>query len=212
MSTKRESVNSLMERGGVWRVKCLGVCVLDRNFSSGAFDSMNYLQTSTSDGEGPTLAMAWLPVLFGLSVISLESTSTMSGANTGRWLLDILHSLWGQTDGTPVEVANVVLRKVGHFCGYGMLGLLFRRGWTISLRRSWEGPRSRLPFSAATLAVLCTFCVACADELHQRSLVGRTSSFYDVLLDSAGAILFIRVATIVIARRRRALLDEASGY
>jgi VanZ family protein len=198
-----------MERGGVWRVKCLGI--ERRNFSSGVFASMNYLRTSTNDGDGPTLAMAWLPVLFGLSVISLESTSRMSGANTGRWLLDILHSLWGQTDGTPVLVANVVLRKLGHFCGYGTLGLLFRRGWTISLRRSWEGPRSRLPFSAAALAVLCTFCVACADELHQRSLVGRTSSFYDVLLDTVGAILFLRVATIVVARRRRALLDEAAA-
>jgi VanZ family protein len=50
------------------------------------------------------------------------------------------------------------------------------------------------------------------DELHQKFLVGRGSSFYDVLLDTAGAILFLRVATFVVARRRRALLDAASGY
>jgi VanZ family protein len=172
---------------------------------------MNYLRASTNDSQGPTLAMAWLPVLFGLTVVSLESTSAMSSANTGRWLLDIVHSLGVQMGGTPVEVANFLLRKLGHFVGYGTLGLLFRRGWTISLRRSWVGPRSRLPFSASALAVFCTFCVASLDEVHQRFLVGRTSSFYDVLLDTVGAILFLRVATIVIARRRRALLDEASG-
>jgi VanZ family protein len=170
---------------------------------------MNYLRASTNDAQRPTLAMAWLPVLFGLSVIFCESTSKMSGANTGRWLMNIVHSLWGQTDVAPVETVNLVLRKVGHFCGYGTLGLLFRRGWLISLRRSWEGPRSRLPFSAAALAVMCTFFVACLDEVHQRFLVGRTSSFYDVLLDTAGAIVFIRAVVAVAARRRRALLGEA---
>jgi len=169
---------------------------------------MDYLQTSTNDAQGQTLAMAWVPVMFGLTVICFESTSTMSSANTARWLLEILQSLRGQTDGASVETANLLLRKLGHFCGYGTLGLLFRRAWTISLRRSWEGPRSRLPFAAAALAVICTFCVACLDEVHQRFLVGRTSSFYDVLLDTAGAILFNRILTIVVARRRRALLEE----
>jgi VanZ family protein len=154
---------------------------------------MNYLQSSTNDTEGPTPTMAWLPVLFGLTVISFESTNTMSGANTSRWLLDIFHWLWGQTDLNSVDVVNLLLRKLGHFCGYGTLGVLFRRAWYVSLRRSWEGPRSRLPFSASALAVIFTFSVACLDEVHQRFLVGRTSSIYDVLLDTAGAILFIRV-------------------
>lgn len=154
---------------------------------------MNYLQSSTNDAERPTLTMAWLPVLFGLTVISFESTSTMSSANTGRWMLDIFHSLWGQTDWNSVDAVNLLLRKFGHLCGYGTLGVLFRRAWYVSLRRSWEGPRSRLPFSASALAVIFTFSVACLDEVHQRFLVGRTSSFYDVLLDTAGAVLFIRV-------------------
>jgi VanZ family protein len=197
-----------MDSSEVWRIKCLAKEEERRYFSVRSFVSMNYLQSSTNDTQEPTLVMAWLPVLFGLTVISFESTSTMNGANTGRWLLDILHSLWGQTDLAPVETANLLLRKFGHFCGYGTLGLLFRRAWTISLRRSWVGPRSRLPFSAAALAVLCTFCVASLDEVHQRFLVGRTSSFYDVMLDTAGAILFNRVLTILVARRRRALLEE----
>jgi VanZ family protein len=178
---------------------------------SGALVSMNYLRASTNEDQEATLVMAWLPVLFGLTVICCESTSAMSSAHTGRWLQDILYSLWGQTDWHSVKAANFLLRKLGHFCGYGILGLLFRRGWMISLRRSWEGPRSRLPFSAAALAVLCTFFVACLDEVHQRFLVGRSSSFYDVLLDTGGAILCIRVAVVLVARRRRALLGDAVG-
>jgi VanZ family protein len=156
----------------------------------------------------PALPLAWLPVLFGLTVIFFESTRTMSGANTGRWLLELCHSLWGQTDDAPVAVANIVLRKFGHFCGYGILSLLFRRAWYWSLRRSWQGPRSRLPFSAAALAVLCTCVVSCLDEWHQSFLPGRTSSIYDVLLDTAGAIVFTRAFMFVMARRRRKLLES----
>lgn len=168
---------------------------------------MNYWHSSPDNTQEPTLVMAWLPVLFGLTVIFFESTRTMSGANTGRWLLDLCHALWGQTDEGPVETANLILRKTGHFCGYGILGLFFRRAWYISLRKSWEGSRRRLPFAAAALAVFCIFCVASADEIHQSFLPGRTSSIYDVLLDTAGALLFNRLFFVVMARRRRKLLE-----
>jgi len=131
----------------------------------------------------------------------------MSGANTGHWLLALCRALWGQTDVEPVETANFVLRKLGHFCGYGTLGLLFRRAWLVSLRRRWQGPRSRLPFSAAALAVICTFAVACADEFHQSFLIGRTSSFHDVMLDTLGAILFNWILVLIMARQRRKLLE-----
>jgi VanZ family protein len=168
---------------------------------------MNYWQSSTNDAQQPTLLMAWLPVFFGLTVIFFESTRTMSGANTGKWLLDLCHALWGQVDEAPVDVANHILRKSGHFCGYGTLALFFRRAWYISLRKSWEGSRSRLPFSAAALAVFCVFCVASADEIHQSFLPGRTSSIYDVMLDTAGAILFNYLFFVITARRRRKLLE-----
>jgi VanZ family protein len=164
-------------------------------------------QTSTDTAQRPTLTMAWLPVLFGLTVILFESTRLMSGANTNRWLLDLCQRLWGKADVGSVEVMNLALRKLGHFCGYGALGLLFRRAWLISLRRFWKGPRSRLSFSAAALAVICIFIVASMDELHQRFLPGRFSSFYDVLLDTLGAIVFIRIVIFVTARRRKKLLQ-----
>jgi VanZ family protein len=165
------------------------------------------LTYSSPDRPETSLTSAWFPVIIGLTVIFFESTNTMSGANTGHWLLALCHWLWGQTNEASVALANLVLRKLGHFCGYGTLGLLFYRAWLISLRRRWKGPRSRLPFSAAALAVLCTFAVACADELHQHFLEGRTSSFYDVLLDTAGAILLIRLFTLVLTLRRKRLLE-----
>jgi VanZ family protein len=170
---------------------------------------VSYLQSSTDSGQYPTLPMAWLPVFFGLGVIACESTALMSGANTGHWLLNLCHSLWGQTDDATFQTTHFLLRKLGHFTGYGLLSLLFRRAWLITFRRTWKGQRSRLPFSAAALAVGCTFAVACLDEWHQSFLPGRTSTPYDVMIDTTGALLFNLALTAYMTRRRRALVERS---
>jgi VanZ family protein len=169
---------------------------------------VKYLQSSIDSPQHPALPKAWLPVFFGVAVVACESTALMSAANTSHWLLDLCHSLWGQTDSASFELTHFLLRKLGHFTGYGLLSLLFRRAWSTTLRHTWKGPRSRLPFSAAALAVLCTFVIACLDEWHQRYLLGRTSSPYDVLIDTSGAILLNVALTYYMARRRRALLQR----
>ncbi len=126
----------------------------------------------------------------------------MSGANTAHWLYDICRWLSGGQSGmASIQLVNLLLRKLGHFCGYGSIALLFRRAWFITLSRSWQGSPSRLPFSAAALSVICTFAVASADEMHQRFLSGRKGSIYDVLLDTAGAILFNRLFVLLASRR-----------
>lgn len=167
--------------------------------SNGAMISMEDPQYYRIDNQGPTFFTAWLPAVIGVIVICCESTGTMSATNTGKWLLAVCHWLWGQIDSPSLEMANLILRKSGHFCGYGTLGLLFRRGWFHSLLMS--GPRSPLPASSAALGVICTFIVACGDELHQHYLMGRTSSFHDVLIDTAGAIVFNLVFLIIYFRK-----------
>lgn len=163
---------------------------------------MRDFQTTRVGMTGPTLPMAWLPAIFGLLVILVESTAMMRGANTGRWLMDLCNSIWGNVDGSAVATANIVLRKVGHFAGYGTLGLLSRRGWYASLRRRWMGTRSGLRGAAMAMAVLSTFLVASLDEWHQQFLAGRVSSRYDVLLDTLGAFLFNLVLLKFLAWRR----------
>src|SRR5665213_2588721 len=167
---------------------------------------MTDLRSSNVGVTGPTLPMAWLPAVFGLVVISVESTALMRGANTGRWLADLCESVWGYTDGSTIATANLMLRKVGHFTGYGTLGLLFRRGWYASLRRRWQGTRSGLRAAAMALAVLSTFVVASLDEWHQAFLAGRVSSRYDVLLDTMGAILFNLAMLKFLAWRRNRMV------
>jgi VanZ family protein len=161
---------------------------------------MSYLQPTTAESPQLTLPMAWLPASLGLLVICAESTPVMAGGNTSRWLLELCHALWGQTDGATFETTHLLLRKIGHFCGYGTLGLLFFRGWHSSLRRLWQGLPSSLRFAAASMAVLSTFIVACLDEWHQSFLPGRVSSPHDVAIDTAGAIAFLQVMMFVTAR------------
>ena len=144
----------------------------------------------------------WVPVFFGLSVIWMESTVTMGAANTSRWLLDICHALWGQTDSASFETAHFCLRKLGHFCGYGLLSVLFYRAWYVSVGLVWKGSRQGLRLEAVGLAVVCTFVVASLDEWHQRFLEGRSSSFHDVMIDTCGALVFTAVTMVVMARRR----------
>ncbi|MEO6981705.1 MAG: VanZ family protein [Edaphobacter sp.] len=159
-------------------------------------------------GRRPSVAMSWVPAFFGLAVILIESTAMMSGANTSRWLLEICHALWGQTDDASFETSHLILRKLGHLGGYGVLGLMFRRGWyrSVPLFLAWS--RSQLRLLAAGLAVWSVFGIACMDEWHQSFLPGRVSSVTDVMIDTLGAVLFNAILLVVVARRRARLVGQ----
>jgi VanZ family protein len=166
---------------------------------------MSDLEMSMTKTRRITAPINWVFVFFGLSVIWMESTVTMGGANTSRWLLDICHALWGQNDSSSFEAVHLLLRKLGHFSGYGILSVLFYRAWYVTVGMFWKGTRSGLRLEAAGLAVFCTFLVASMDEWHQSFLAGRVSSFYDVLIDTCGALVF--TAVVMLVMRRRGLLE-----
>jgi VanZ family protein len=162
---------------------------------------MNDLRMPVAKTRWIDMPANWAAVFFGLSVIWMESTVLMGGGNTSRWLLDVCHALWGQTDTATFEKTHLLLRKVGHFTGYGLLSVLFYRAWHASVDLFWKGSRKGLRLEAAGLAVVCTFVVACLDEWHQSFLEGRVSSFRDVMIDTSGAIVFTTVTMLVLARR-----------
>jgi VanZ family protein len=77
-----------------------------------------------------------------------------------------------------------LIRKSGHFVGYGAIGIAWLRAWWMTF------PRLRF-FSDAVLALLGTAAIACCDEWHQAYLPNRTSSPWDVLLDCCGAVTML---------------------
>jgi VanZ family protein len=155
----------------------------------------------------------WVPVLFSLAFVCCTSTSFMGGSHTQAWLEDVWQVVLGKWHWDLTGPVNEVCRKVGHFFGYGMIGLLFRSAWHSSIRAHLAainyrslGSRllgRRLMLSASGLSVLCTFVVAALDEWHQRYLPGRVSSFRDILLDTAGALVLNLAFWSVCAQRRR---------
>jgi VanZ family protein len=135
------------------------------------------------------MLLNWLPALAAVLVIAMESTATMSGENTSRWLLPFWVKLFGAVSPRRWEEIHFLIRKTGHFVGYGLVSLAFYHGWRRSLP-SWHQQgvwSARL--RAAAFAVFCTLVVASADEFHQSFLPGRTSSAYDVCLDVCGALV-----------------------
>jgi VanZ family protein len=141
------------------------------------------------------LIRIWLPVLAWIGVIALES-GFGSSANTGSMLYKAVAWIFGSVDLARFESFHHILRKCGHFFGYGILGYLWFRAFTLSLGAS------RL--ACAAIAIGCTFAVASLDEWHQSFSSARTGQFSDVLLDTAGALLVVTIALLASARRREA--------
>ena len=131
---------------------------------------------------------AWVPVVFCLAVIGLESTVAFGSDHTSQPLQRLLEWLLSRHFTQPQWWRlHYEIRKVGHFVGYGLLSLAgFRAVW-MTLLPGAEPSRRRL--AAHGLAMLGTLFVASCDEFHQTLLPNRTGSGWDVLLDFSGAAL-----------------------
>src|ERR1700761_9773335 len=77
----------------------------------------------------------WGPVALAVGVICVESTGTFSSQNTSIWLRPIFERLFGAFQDDAWEAFHHLLRKSGHFIGYGTVGFTFLRAWLHMLGR-----------------------------------------------------------------------------
>jgi hypothetical protein len=146
---------------------------------------------------------AWLPVVLGVGVIVLESTEFMGSEHTSgplRWLFE---TIFGRFDDAVWAIVHHIIRKSGHFLGYGAIGLAWLRAWWMTL------PHSRF-IQDGFLALLGTALMASADEWHQSYLPNRTGTPWDVLLDCCGAITLQLVVYIFMRLARPKKLARAA--
>lgn len=144
--------------------------------------------------------------MIGVVVILIESTGTMSAANTSRWLLPIWTKLFGPVTPDRWAVIHHWIRKTGHFVGYGLVSLGFFEGWRVTFAEKMRS-HGRLFAAVAPLALASTLLLASWDEWHQSLLPGRTSKISDVGIDFSGALLahlLLLLALLVIWRVRAA--------
>jgi VanZ family protein len=112
----------------------------------------------------------------------LESTEWLGSDHTSHPLRLIWEAIFGPVSNARWNVIHFMIRKSGHFFGYGFIGVAWLRAWWMTL------PHSRF-LQDALLALLGTALLASADEYHQTFLPNRTGSVQDVLLDCCGAIV-----------------------
>jgi VanZ family protein len=124
---------------------------------------------------------AWLPVAIGVGVIMLESTEWFGADHTSGPLRLIWEAIFGPVTNARWNVIHFMIRKSGHFFGYGFIGVAWLRAWWMTL------PQSHF-LEDTFLALIGTSLVASLDELHQTYLPNRTGSIWDVLLDCTGAL------------------------
>lgn len=150
--------------------------------------------------------LIWVPVFLGLATIAGESTRTMGSTTTSHWLLHLINLFHPQAATHAIDLLNVVLRKCGHFLGYGLLGIICARAWFSVLRRKLTVRWFDTRMYAALCGIGSVLIIASADEIHQIYLPGRGASVHDVLLDTSGAILMNLIFLSILVTRRRRLI------
>jgi len=81
---------------------------------------------------------------------------------------------------SPVGWQDFIVRKTAHFFEFAILYVLFYRG----LKKSTNLPI----WETLAMALTLTFLYAVSDEYHQTFVSGRTGKFFDIGVDSLGAV------------------------
>jgi len=149
---------------------------------------------------------AWWPVALGVCVIAIESTAELGADYTSGPLRWLFQQIFGPVSAANWDIIHHLVRKFGHFTGYGLLGLAWLRAWWITL------PRSEFLLDTF-LALLGTAMTASADEFHQSLLPNRTGTPWDVLLDCCGALTMqLLVYLLMRIFRPKRLVRAVSGF
>ena len=167
------------------------------------FFDRNYLNQKRGLSGWKRLAYVWVPALLGVVVIAIESTATFSAANTSSWLRPIAEALVGRLSDPTWAEAPHLLRKTGHFLGYGTLCVLFLRAWLLTLAANRRLSDRAWRLAAWGRAILSTALVGCCDELHQTFLPSRTGKIMDAVLDTCGATIVSGLVLAATSRRRK---------
>jgi VanZ family protein len=139
----------------------------------------------------PNLLQTWLPVLLFAGVFAIESTPTFGANHTSAPLHAVLHALFGSAIDPRWSGIHHMIRKIGHFSGYGIFSLIAFRGISRSLhqRKKFSLSSGAQTWVSHGMAIAAAFAVANADEIHQTFLANRTGCFADVVIDTTGAIV-----------------------
>lgn len=123
----------------------------------------------------------WLPVVIWAAVIIQATGRTFDSPHTSGWLTTVLSGIGLHLSPSAVDLTNHIIRKSGHLTEYAILTAL-------SFRAIREGRRG-FSMRWALMALAITVCVASTDEFLQSFTPTRTSTPWDVLIDTCGGTI-----------------------
>ncbi|MBE0426131.1 MAG: VanZ family protein [Nitrospirae bacterium] len=121
----------------------------------------------------------WLPLLAWMLFI-FPTNDSLTADSTFSIIVPVLKWFLPDASQPALETIHGLIRKFSHFLGYGFLAyLLFRafRGKSRIFRHKW-----------ILYAGLISVGYGLLDEFFQTLITSRTGSFYDWMIDVAGAI------------------------
>ncbi len=130
----------------------------------------------------------WLPPLACMAVVMTLSSDEFAATETGSVLLPMFAWLLPGASPATLDALHGAVRKLAHLIEYGVLAALWLRALRARPGWSWCG-------AAATAVAISVFWGA-VDEAHQTTVVSRTGSPLDVLLDGAGACIGVALQTV----------------
>lgn len=150
-------------------------------------------------------AIAWMMVIF--------SASAQTGSDSGgmsRTVADGLLSAWSALTGASfegaardaaIEALQLPIRKGAHMAEYALLAVL-AFAHLLTYRR-WARMEVAALGKPAALAWAFATLYAATDEFHQLFVPARAGMVTDVLVDSAGALIGVLLAWLVLRVLRR---------
>jgi VanZ family protein len=137
-----------------------------------------------------SFAKYWLPVVLWAAVIVMASGDSKSVQRSSRIIEPLMRWLFPQASDETIHTVVFIARKWAHLAEYAILALIL---WRALRRTRKQTPTLPAPSGGwsrrlAFLAWGGATAFAITDELHQTFVPGRQGSFWDVVIDSLGAV------------------------
>ncbi len=141
------------------------------------------------------------PVRLLLKIRRVKLTNRLFAAVFWMGLIFVASSVPGSATGPDIPLWNLFLKAL-HFVNFGVLSLVFL---ALLAPGQESSATALLPYAVSFLLVLM---YAISDEYHQMFSPGRHASVKDVIIDAAGAVVFLAACYLLSAAGRTSQKTE----
>jgi VanZ family protein len=135
----------------------------------------------------------WMMTIFGFSAQDAEASQSTSDIITGKIIETFVDNYDDMSAASQQELwdkISFVVRKIGHFGEYGILG-----GLIFLLMITFEKVRKNYKWLILELVICAAY--ASTDEFHQGFVAGRSPMIRDVFIDTAGAFTAVVISLCI---------------